>query len=45
LGSRCNQHDFDDEKQVALETLERKLASIINATESAKVIPITRKAA
>jgi polyisoprenoid-binding protein YceI len=35
-----NQHDFDDEKQIALETLERKLKSIITGSES-KVIPIS----
>jgi DNA replication protein DnaC len=35
-----NQHDFDDEKQIALETLERKLTSIITGSES-KVIPIS----
>ena len=39
-----NQHDFDDEKQVALETLERKIKSIINGTEN-KVIPIRRSVA
>ncbi len=35
-----NQHDFDDEKQVALETLERKILNIINGSDS-KIIPIT----
>ncbi len=35
-----NQHDFDDEKQIALETLERKLNSIIIGSEN-KVIPIS----
>jgi integrase len=34
-----NQHDFDDEKQMAMETLERKINSIITGTES-KVISI-----
>jgi len=29
-----NQHDFDDEKQAALETLERKLKSIVTSKES-----------
>jgi|GEM_PF-3009127 len=32
-----NQHDFDDEKQVALETLERRIRAIITDEESAKV--------
>jgi len=40
-----NLNRYDKEKQQALETWERKLNSIINDTESAKVIPITRKAA
>lgn len=40
-----NRHHYDKEKQLALEAWERKLNSIIHATESAKVIPITRKAA
>ena len=40
-----NRHHYDQEKQLALEAWDRKLNSIINATESAKVIPITRKAA
>lgn len=35
-----NQYDFDDEKQVALETLERKINSILTAKKS-NVIPIT----
>lgn len=35
-----NLHDYDDEKQVALEALERKLLSIITGAEN-KVIPIT----
>ncbi|MBW4057179.1 MAG: hypothetical protein HIU83_17675 [Proteobacteria bacterium] len=39
-----NQHDFDDEKQVALETLERKINSILTKKIS-NVIPITSKAA
>lgn len=29
-----NQHDFDDEKQMAMESLERKILSILTATES-----------
>jgi integrase len=40
-----NLNRYDKEKQQALEAWERKLNSIINATESTKVIPITRKAA
>jgi hypothetical protein len=36
-----NRHGYDKEKQQALETWERKLKSIITATES-KVIPIRR---
>jgi hypothetical protein len=42
----CNQHDFGDEKQAALETIERKIKSIISGKEN-NVIPITagRKAA
>lgn len=39
-----NQHDFDDVKQVALETLERKINSILTKKIS-NVIPITSKAA
>jgi integrase len=40
-----NRHHYDQEKQLALEAWERKLNSIINDTEAAKVISITRKAA
>ena len=32
MDSTYNQHDYDDEKQVALETLERKLNGIITGT-------------
>ena len=39
-----NRHGYDKEKQQALEAWERKLKSIITATES-KVIPIKRKSA
>jgi len=39
-----NQHDFDDEKQIALETLERKLKSVIAGKQDEKqmadVIPL-----
>lgn len=38
LDGTYNQYDFDDEKQVALETLERKLNSILSNKES-NVIP------
>lgn len=41
LDGTYNQHDFDDEKQVALETLERKLNSIITEQKTDNVIPIT----
>ncbi|MEI6208397.1 MAG: hypothetical protein WCP20_16590 [Desulfuromonadales bacterium] len=46
LDGTYNQHDFDDEKQAALETIERKIKSIISGASS-NVIPITsgRKAA
>lgn len=40
-----NLNRYDKEKQQALEAWERKLNNIINDTESAKVIPITRKVA
>lgn len=42
LDDAYNQHDYDDEKQQALETLERKLCSIIHGSKTADVIPITR---
>ena len=35
-----NLYDYDDEKQMALEALERKLVSIVSGAES-KVIPIS----
>lgn len=35
-----NQHDFDDEKQIALESLERRLISITNGTAT-NVVPIS----
>ncbi|MEI6209319.1 MAG: hypothetical protein WCP20_21275 [Desulfuromonadales bacterium] len=46
LDGTYNQHDFDDEKQAALETIERKIKSIISGKEN-NVIPIAagRKAA
>ena len=40
LAGTYNLHDYDDEKQVALETLERKILGILNAREN-NVIPIT----
>lgn len=39
-----NRHKYDNEKQQALEALERKILSIIEGTES-KVIPLRRKSA
>lgn len=42
LDSTYNLYDYQDEKQIALETLERKLNSIIIGKES-NVIPITAK--
>jgi integrase len=43
LDGTYNIYDYDDEKQAALETLERKLKSIISGKES-NVIPMRRKA-
>lgn len=40
-----NLNKYDSEKQAALESWERKLLSIVTGSDSAKVIPITRKAA
>lgn len=42
-----NVHDYDDEKQMALEALERRILSIINEAADNKVVPIraARKAA
>lgn len=40
LDGTYNIHDYDDEKQAALETLERKIKSIISGKEN-NVIPIT----
>jgi len=39
-----NQHDYEDEKQQALEALERKILSILHGSEN-KVIPISRRKA
>ena len=44
LDATYNHHDYQDEKQRALETLERKLDSIITGKEG-KYIPLRRKAA
>ncbi len=40
LDGTYNIHDYDDEKQAALETLERKIKSILSGKEN-NVIPIT----
>lgn len=40
-----NKNKYDAEKQSALEAWERKLLTIVSGSDSAKVIPITRKAA
>lgn len=40
-----NLHDYQDEKQIALETWGRELDKIISGKEACKVIPITSKAA
>ena len=40
LDAIYNQHDFDHEKQVAAETLERRIKKIISGTDG-KVIPIS----
>ncbi len=45
LDGTYNLHDYDDEKQMALEALERKLNSIIAGKESGKVISIGSKKA
>ena len=44
LDGTYNQHDYDDEKQMALKALERKILSVLQGTES-NVIPINRKTA
>jgi integrase len=44
LDGTYNQHDYDDEKQMAMQTLERKINSIITGEASGKVIPIIRQA-
>jgi len=40
LDGTYNQHDYDDEKQMALEALERKIQSILT-DKGNNVIPIT----
>lgn len=44
LDGTYNVHEYSDEKQIALEAVERKLLSIIQGTEN-NVIPLRRKAA
>lgn len=39
LDGTYNLHDYDDEKQMALEALERKILSIINGTEN-NIVPL-----
>lgn len=43
LDGTYNQHDYDDEKLMALETLERKILSIVYGCED-NVVPIRRRA-
>lgn len=45
VGHIYNRYSYAKEKQAALEQWERKLLSIVTGSDSAKVIPITRKAA
>ena len=45
VGHVYNRYSYAKEKQLALEQWERKLLSIITGSDTAKVIPITRKAA
>jgi integrase len=45
LDATYNQHDYDDAKQAALETLERKLQAIITGTGKDNVVSITRRKA
>lgn len=42
LDATYNLHDYDKEKQLALEALERKLLGIIHGSKAANVIPIMR---
>lgn len=42
LEAAYNLHDYDKEKQLALEALERKLLSIMHGSKTADVISITR---
>lgn len=44
LDGTYNIHDYDDEKQLALETLERRIQSILTDKKS-NVVPMIRKAA
>lgn len=44
LDGTYNLHDYDEEKQTALEALERKVLSLVNGGTACKVIPITAAA-
>lgn len=44
LDKTYNLHDYDHEKQTAMETLERKILSITTGTPAGKVVPITSAA-
>lgn len=43
MDATYNAHDFDDEKQVAMQTIERKINSIITGKQSDNVIPLQRR--
>ncbi len=40
LDRTYNQHDFDDEKQMAMETFERRINNIITGVPSGKVVSL-----
>jgi len=42
LDETYNQHDYDDEKQIALEELERRIKAAVEGVKQADIIPITR---
>lgn len=44
LDATYNAHDFDDEKQMAMQTIERKINSIITGKQSDNVILLQRRA-
>lgn len=44
LAEIYNRHDYDKEKQAALETLERKVISIVSGSKMDNVIPLQRRA-